>query len=43
MSTQFKYSLIVKTLLFQAIQFNQTVLIQTIQFNISMQFVLFNP
>ena len=40
MSTQFKYQygLIVKTFLFQAIQFNQT-----IQFSISMPFVLFNP
>ena len=28
-----KYSLIVKTFLFQAIQFSQTVLIQTIQFS----------
>ena len=38
--TQFKckYSLIVKTFLFQAITFSQTVLIQTIQFSISMQF-----
>ena len=43
-STQFKwkYSLIVKTILFQAIQFSQTVLIQPIQFSISMQLVLFN-
>ena len=30
-------SLIVKTFLFQAIQFSQTVLIQEIQFSISMQ------
>ncbi len=39
-STQFKckYSLIVKNILFQAIQFRQTILIQTIQFSISMQF-----
>ena len=44
-STQFKckYGLIVKRLLFQAIQFTQTVLIQTIQFRISMQLVLFDP
>ena len=34
---QCKYSLIVKNILFQAIQFSQTVLIQTIQFSISMQ------
>ena len=38
-----KYNLIVKTFLFQAFQFSQTVLIQTIQFSISMQLVLFNP
>ena len=40
MSTQFKwkYSLIVKTIFFQTIQFSQTVLIQTIQFSIIMQF-----
>ena len=39
-STQFKcyYGLIVKTFLFQAIPFNQT-----IQFSISMLLVLFNP
>ena len=39
-STQFKYkySLIVKTFLFQAIQFSQTIL-----FSISMPLVLFNP
>ena len=39
-STQFKckYGLIVKTFLFQAIQFSQT-----IKFCISMQLVLFNP
>ena len=39
-STQFKcqYSFIVKTFLFQAIQFSQTVLIQTVQFSVSMQF-----
>ena len=45
LSMQFKckYNLIVKTLLFQAIQLSQTVLIQTIQFSISMQLVLFNP
>ena len=44
-STQFKckYSLIVKTFLFQVNQFRQTVLIQTIQFSISIQLVLFNP
>ena len=39
---KFKYSLS-KTLVFQAIQFSQTVLNQTIQFSISMQLVLFNP
>ena len=40
-STQFeyKYSLIVKTFLFQAIQFSQAVLIQLILFNISTDFV----
>ena len=40
-STQFKsnYSLIVKTFLFQAIQFSQAVLIQLIQFNISTDFI----
>ena len=38
-----KYSLIVKTFLFQDIQFSQRILIQTIQFSISMQLVLFNP
>ena len=32
------YCLIVKTVLFQVIQFSHTVLIQTIQFNISTQF-----
>ena len=39
-SMQFKckYGLIVKTFLFQTIQFSET-----IQFNISMQLVLFNP
>ena len=37
------HSLIVKKILFQAIQFSQTVLIQTIQFSISVQLVLFNP
>ena len=36
-----KYSLIVKTFLFLAIQFSQTVLIQTIQFSISMKLLLF--
>ena len=42
--TQFKckYSLIVKTLQFQAIQFCQQVLIQTIEFSISIQLVLLN-
>ena len=35
-------SLIVKKILFQAIQLSQRVLIQTIQFNISMQLVLFD-
>ena len=41
MSTHFecKYSLIVKTFLFQGIQFSQAVLIQLIQFNISTDFV----
>ena len=34
-----KYSLIVKTLLFQAIQFSQAVLIQLIRFSISTDFV----
>ncbi len=34
-----KYSLIVKNILFQAIQFSQTVLIQPIQFCISIDFV----
>ena len=40
-SAQFKckYSLIVKTFLFQAIQFSQAVLIQLIQFSISTDFV----
>ena len=38
MQFKFKYGLIVKTFLFQAIQFNQT-----IQFSISMPLVLFNP
>ena len=37
------HSLIVKTFLFQAIQFSQTALIQTIQFTINKQLVLFNP
>ena len=34
-----KYSLIVKTFLFQAIQFSQAVLIQLIQFSIITDFV----
>ena len=40
-STQFKckYCLIVKTFLFQAIQFSQAVLIQLIQFSMSTDFV----
>ena len=40
-STQFKckYSLIVKNILFLAIQFSQAVLIQLIQFTISTDFV----
>ena len=40
-STQFKckFSLIVKNILFQAIQFSQAVLIQLIQFSISTGFV----
>ena len=44
-STHFKskYGLIVKTILFLAIHFSQTVIIQTIQVNISVQLVLFNP
>ena len=45
-SKQFEYKYTVylsKTLLFQAIQFSQTVLIQAIQLSISMQIVLFNP
>ena len=39
-STEFKckYSLIVKTFLFQAIQFSQAVLLQLIQFSISTDF-----
>ena len=40
---KYKYSLIVKKILFQAIQFNQTVLIHTIQFSLSIQLILFNP
>ena len=43
MHFKYKYSLIVKTISSQAIQFSQIVLIPTIQFSISMQFVLFNP
>ena len=35
MQFKFKYSLIVKTFLFRATQFNQAVLIQLIQFSIS--------
>ena len=44
LNTQFrcKYSLFVKTFLFEANQFSETILIQTIQFRISMQLVLFN-
>ena len=44
-STQFKckYSVIVKNISIQAIQFGQTVLIQIIQFSISIQLVLLNP
>ena len=40
-STQFKckYSLIVKTFLFQANQFSQAILIQQLQFSISIDFV----
>ena len=40
-SAQFKlkYSLIVKNILFQAIQFSQAVLIQLIQFRISTDFI----
>ena len=38
MQFKYKYGLIVKTLLFQAIQFNQT-----IQFSISVPLVQFNP
>ena len=40
-STQFecKYSLLLKTFLFQAIQFRQAILIQLIQFSISTDFV----
>ena len=40
-STQFKrkYSLLVKTFLFQAIQFSQAVLIHLIQFSIRTDFV----
>ena len=33
-----KHSLIIKTFLFQAVQFSQTDLFQTIQFSINMQF-----
>ena len=40
---KYKYSLIVKNISIQAIQFCQTVLFQTIQFSISMQLVLYNP
>ena len=36
---KYKYSLIVKTILFLAIQFSQAVLIQLIQFSISTDFV----
>ena len=36
---KYKYSLIVKNFLFQAIQFSQAVLIQLIQFGISADFV----
>ena len=41
LSTQFecKYSLIVKKILFRAIQFSQTILIQLLQFSISTYFV----
>ena len=41
LSMQFKckYCLVVKTFLFQAIQFSQAVLIQLIQFSISSDFV----
>ena len=39
-SPQHKYSLIVKTFLFQTIQFSQRVLLQTIQFSISIGFGL---
>ena len=42
-TVKYKYSLTVKTFLFQAIQFSQTILIKTIQFSINMQLVLFNP
>ena len=38
-SSAWVHSLIVKTFLFQAIQFSQTVLIQPIWFNISIVFV----
>ena len=40
-STQFKckYSLVVKTFLFQAIQFSQAILLQLIQFSKSTDFV----
>ena len=38
-SVQYKYSLIVKIFLFQAIQLIQTVLIQLIQFSVSIYFV----
>ena len=39
MQFKFKYSLIVKTFLFQAIQFSQAVLIQLIQFSLSTDFL----
>ena len=37
------HGLIVKTFLFQAIQFSQTVLIQIIQFSICVKFSSINP
>ena len=38
-----KYTLTVKTFIFQAIQFSPKVQIQTIQFSLSMHLFLFNP
>ena len=43
MQSKCKYSLIVKNIPIQAIQFSQTVLIQAIQFSINIDLFLFNP